>query len=137
METSLHNLLGLSVMIPGDPSVSGFKLLEETFESLTSHHWFGSCVTQCRSDKAKMCKLRVMLNFVGCIATLLQNKLPYHAPKVDANDSIFINDEIYISGGKSLIQRAVQEICGLMNEVDKTPEGEEVKHSNVMRLVNI
>ncbi len=41
METPLNTLLGLAIMIPGDPNVSGFKLLEETFdECLIAHRWF-------------------------------------------------------------------------------------------------
>lgn len=41
MEMPLNALLGLAVMIPGDPSVSGFKLLEETFdECVMAHKWY-------------------------------------------------------------------------------------------------
>jgi len=39
MENPINFLLGLSIMIPGDPSVSGFKLLEETFETILAHKW--------------------------------------------------------------------------------------------------
>jgi len=72
MEVHLHYMIGLSVIIPGDPTVSGFKLLEETFEQLTSHKW---------TEKSISMKLRVMQSFLGCICTLLQNKLPFHAFK--------------------------------------------------------
>lgn len=40
MENPLHALLGMTIMIPGDPTVSGFKLLEETFEMLIANRWF-------------------------------------------------------------------------------------------------
>jgi len=39
IETPLDILLSLSIMIPGDPSVSGFKLLEETLEILNEAMW--------------------------------------------------------------------------------------------------
>lgn len=50
---------------------------------------------------------------------------------VDANDSIFINDEIYLSTGKSLIQRAVQEICAAISDIDKAVEAMGGERQNV------
>lgn len=39
VETPLAILFSLSIMIPGDPSVSGFKLLEETLEVVNEAMW--------------------------------------------------------------------------------------------------
>jgi hypothetical protein len=79
-EPVFNKLFGLSIMIPGDPNVSGFKLLEETFDLLIGHKWQDRALT-CREDATKAMKMRLLLNFLNCICTLLQNKLPYHAFK--------------------------------------------------------
>lgn len=38
-EQQLNKLFGLILMIPGDPNVSGFKLLEENLEMIESIIW--------------------------------------------------------------------------------------------------
>jgi len=52
---------------------------------------------------------------------------------VDSNDSIFINDDIYKSAGKSLIQRAVAEIASFFALIETPHTSSEYKIKPVLR----
>eukprot|EP00002_Diphylleia_rotans_P012179 TRINITY_DN2382_c0_g1_i2.p1 TRINITY_DN2382_c0_g1~~TRINITY_DN2382_c0_g1_i2.p1 ORF type:complete len:995 (-),score=236.10 TRINITY_DN2382_c0_g1_i2:586-3570(-) len=123
----LSHFMAALVTIPGHPEHGPLYLVQGLLQAIQDYNW----------EKGSDAKVRCYTNAVLLFSTYLQQSLPYHAMKVESNDTLFTGDPQYAEELNSLIDQYIGLILTGISELAEDEASASAKKKQAQRSLDL
>jgi len=104
------------VTVPGHPEHGPFYLVKGLLQVAVAHPWQASLPN----------KAFLLTRLLALFADLYQHSLPYHVPKVESNDVLYVGDDAYTSELLAIIDELIKLVLKHLESLsaDQSPQAQ-------------
>lgn len=108
---SISNMISTLVAIPDSPEAGVLYLAHGLANVITSMKCW---------DETNESRILLLMNILCYFSTQVQTSLPYHIPKVEANDALYGNDQDFVTEIHQRIGRLCDQIVQILKDLGNT-----------------
>lgn len=114
MTEHLINIIGFLVIAPSNPD-NHFDIIQAILNLMEKKVW---------NSKSVYRRVRIYIALFNYLCSQSQDMLPYHIPRVDSNDTIFLGDDTFQTGLVQLLNTVFEKIINIMTELNNCEDRE-------------